>query len=119
MIKQYEYISALKCEIDRLLSDFLEKTSILETSILDNFELVPKKREESLDVNLSDPVREGTKKQWEMIAPVFKEYQKSVKNLLETPCHNKKQMVVLANIRDAFFNSEANVLLSQRIGNKP
>jgi len=117
-MKQYEYIVALKKEIDKHLSDYLEKTEILETSILDHFQLVPKtKREESASVNFSDPVRSGSQKQLEKMKPLFLEYQKSVGKLLEMPALNKRAKLVLNNIRTSFQQAEGYVLLSQKISN--
>jgi len=118
MMKQYEYIVALKKEIDKNLSDYLEKTEILDSSILDHFQMVPKtKKDEPMLVSFSDPIRTGSQKQLEKMKPLFLEYQQSVTKLLEIPAPTKREKQVLTNIKTAFQHQEGYVLLSEKISN--
>jgi len=116
MMKQYDYIVALKKEIEEQLADYLAKTEMIESSILDQFELVPKtKRDSSVSVNLSEPLRSGSQKQLEKMTPLFLEYQKSINKFLETPAQNKREKMLLCNLKTAFQDAESYVLLSQKI----
>jgi len=118
MIRQYEYIVALKKEIDKQFSEYLQKTEILESSILDHFELVPKtKVEEPSSVDFSDPVRTGSQQQLEEMTPLFLEYQQNVNKLLELPAATKRAKLVLNNVKTALQQTEGYVLLSQKISN--
>jgi len=118
MMKQYEYIIALKGEIDKQLADYLEKTEILDSAILDHFELVPKNKiEQPSSVSFSEPIRNGSQQQFEQLIPLFAEYQQNVNKLLEMPAPTKRAKQVLNHMKVAFQKSEAVVLLSEKISN--
>ncbi len=45
-MKQYEYLSALKIELDKQLSEYLSNRETLETNILDQFQIVGDEEED-------------------------------------------------------------------------
>jgi hypothetical protein len=57
LVHMYQYASDLKREIDKRLSEYLEKTQTLDSSILDSFQLVSSSDETPEAVNLSDTIR--------------------------------------------------------------
>lgn len=58
--KQYEYLAALRKEIENKFTDYMTKHKLLDSSLLDNFQLIPSDDvpdDLSCSVHFSEPLR--------------------------------------------------------------
>jgi len=118
-MRQYEETFVLKEEIEKNLAEYLKETSLLETDILDQFEIVPKTNDiEDLSAStlLSKPIRLKSEELLEnILIPLFMLLQKKMTSFASIQCSSKKEKQLLDNICVSLNESQANFLLSQKI----
>ncbi len=125
-IQDYQYAADLRREIDKQLAEYLERTHTLESSLLDNYELLDDTETQS--ISFSEAVRHEvlvvygyntthcfkSKQLYDRIAAMFQEYQRCVTNILSTPCSTEKEKKILHNLKVIFLSSQAYAILSQK-----
>lgn len=110
-IQQYEDLCATREKMDKELESFKEKTLILDQSIVNDFEVLSKTQDELTQSSLSSSPFENSKQELErVLVPLCSQLEAQIQ-VLKIPCKNKREKILLENIKKAFQQTRANVVL--------